>query len=375
MLKFSENLTKLRRQHKITQEELANFIGVTKASVSKWETGQNLPDIMLLLEIATYFDVSVDTLLDYEPQLNKEKIASLYQSLAQDFASKPTDEVIKKCKKLIKKYYSCYPFLLQMVILLLNHFMIYTDKEKSFEVLQYTLEICEHILSNCTDLNICNDTIFCKANVNLLLGNFEQVIETLEKVVNLNPLLPANQNEILLIQAYQMTERTKEADRLAQSSILLHLIGLINTSIQYMTAHQNDISLCNTTIERVDNLINLYNFEQIQPNSCAIFNYQSAIYYMVQNEADKSINRLKKFEKIFKGMVKDTLKMTGSNPYFTMWSEWINVPENVPTAPREVKFVIESAIQMMNNPVFLPLNDNAEFLGIKSRIENLMKNI
>lgn len=375
MLKFSENLTKLRRQHKITQEELANFIGVTKASVSKWETGQNLPDIMLLLEIATYFDVSVDTLLGYEPQLNKEKIASLYQSLAQDFASKPTDEVIKKCKKLIKKYYSCYPFLLQMVILLLNHFMIYTDKEKSFEVLQYTLEICEHILSNCTDLNICNDTIFCKANVNLLLGNFEQVIETLEKVVNLNPLLPANQNEILLIQAYQMTERTKEADRLAQSSILLHLIGLINTSIQYMTAHQNDISLCNTTIERVDNLINLYNFEQIQPNSCAIFNYQSAIYYMVQNEADKSINRLKKFEKIFKGMVKDTLKMTGSNPYFTMWSEWINVPENVPTAPREVKFVIESAIQMMNNPVFLPLNDNAEFLGIKSRIENLMKNI
>lgn len=375
MLKFSENLTKLRRQHKITQEELANFIGVTKASVSKWETGQNLPDIILLLEIATYFDVSVDTLLDYEPQLNKEKIASLYQSLAQDFASKPTDEVIKKCKKLIKKYYSCYPFLLQMVILLLNHFMIYTDKEKSFEVLQYTLEICEHILSNCTDLNICNDTIFCKANVNLLLGNFEQVIETLEKVVNLNPLLPANQNEILLIQAYQMTERTKEADRLAQSSILLHLIGLINTSIQYMTAHQNDISLCNTTIERVDNLINLYNFEQIQPNSCAIFNYQSAIYYMVQNEADKSINRLKKFEKIFKGMVKDTLKMTGSNPYFTMWSEWINVPENVPTAPREVKFVIESAIQMMNNPVFLPLNDNAEFLGIKSRIENLMKNI
>ena len=36
---FSENLIRLRRQKKITQEELASFLGVTKASVSKWETG------------------------------------------------------------------------------------------------------------------------------------------------------------------------------------------------------------------------------------------------------------------------------------------------------------------------------------------------
>ena len=38
-LRFSENITRLRRERKITQEELALFIGVTKASVSKWETG------------------------------------------------------------------------------------------------------------------------------------------------------------------------------------------------------------------------------------------------------------------------------------------------------------------------------------------------
>lgn len=46
MLRFSENILKLRHQRHITQEELANFMCVTKASVSKWETGQSLPDIM-----------------------------------------------------------------------------------------------------------------------------------------------------------------------------------------------------------------------------------------------------------------------------------------------------------------------------------------
>lgn len=38
-IKFAENLSRLRKEKKITQEELAKFVGVTKATVSKWETG------------------------------------------------------------------------------------------------------------------------------------------------------------------------------------------------------------------------------------------------------------------------------------------------------------------------------------------------
>ena len=39
LINFSENISRLRREKKITQEQLADFVGVTKASVSKWETG------------------------------------------------------------------------------------------------------------------------------------------------------------------------------------------------------------------------------------------------------------------------------------------------------------------------------------------------
>ena len=63
ILNFSENIIKLRHKKGITQEELADFVGVTKASVSKWETKQSLPDIMLLPRLAAYFDVTVDELL------------------------------------------------------------------------------------------------------------------------------------------------------------------------------------------------------------------------------------------------------------------------------------------------------------------------
>ena len=67
-----KNLQEFRRGRGITQEELADFIGVTKASVSKWENGQSLPDILLLPQLAAYFDVSVDDLLGYQPQLSTE---------------------------------------------------------------------------------------------------------------------------------------------------------------------------------------------------------------------------------------------------------------------------------------------------------------
>ena len=67
-LQFADNLTRLRREKKVTQEELADFIGVTKASVSKWETRQSLPDILILPQLASFFNVTVDELLGYSPQ-------------------------------------------------------------------------------------------------------------------------------------------------------------------------------------------------------------------------------------------------------------------------------------------------------------------
>ena len=57
MFKFGENIIRLRKDKGVTQEKMADFLGVTKASVSKWETKQSMPDISLLTIIASYFDV------------------------------------------------------------------------------------------------------------------------------------------------------------------------------------------------------------------------------------------------------------------------------------------------------------------------------
>ena len=68
-INIAQVLVRMRREKGITQEELASFIGVTKASVSKWETGQSYPDVTFLPQLAAFFNISIDRLMDYHPQL------------------------------------------------------------------------------------------------------------------------------------------------------------------------------------------------------------------------------------------------------------------------------------------------------------------
>lgn len=75
----------------------------------------------MLAELASFFGVTLDELVGYEPQLGREQIRRIYRELAEDFAKKPFAEVMAVCRRYIRRYGSCWPFLLQMAGLLLNH--------------------------------------------------------------------------------------------------------------------------------------------------------------------------------------------------------------------------------------------------------------
>ena len=62
-MNIGNNIAVLRKKKGITQEELANELGVSAQAVSKWENNSSCPDVSLLTKIADYFGVSVDALL------------------------------------------------------------------------------------------------------------------------------------------------------------------------------------------------------------------------------------------------------------------------------------------------------------------------
>ncbi|MBR1555117.1 MAG: helix-turn-helix domain-containing protein, partial [Oscillospiraceae bacterium] len=65
---FSDNLITLRKLKKLSQEELAEKAGVSRQTLSKWETGESLPDIEKAKILADFLEVSLDDLLSYNKQ-------------------------------------------------------------------------------------------------------------------------------------------------------------------------------------------------------------------------------------------------------------------------------------------------------------------
>ena len=63
---FADNLVDLRKYHAMSQEELAEKIGVSRQTLSKYETGESLPDIEKCKALADVFGITVDDLISYE---------------------------------------------------------------------------------------------------------------------------------------------------------------------------------------------------------------------------------------------------------------------------------------------------------------------
>ncbi|MBE6880240.1 MAG: helix-turn-helix domain-containing protein [Ruminococcaceae bacterium] len=92
MLYLSENLKKYRSLKNLTQEDVAEYLGITPQSVSKWERGECYPDITFLPALADIFETSIDLLIGMDTiraeqaQHNIHKTASEFQ-LCGDYSS------------------------------------------------------------------------------------------------------------------------------------------------------------------------------------------------------------------------------------------------------------------------------------------------
>lgn len=79
--KIGTFLKELRNEKNLTQEQLAEKLGVSRRTVSRWETGSNMPDLDLLIEMADHYEVDLRELLDGERKSEKmNKCLSLFFS-------------------------------------------------------------------------------------------------------------------------------------------------------------------------------------------------------------------------------------------------------------------------------------------------------
>lgn len=99
--KIGSFLRELRKEQRITQEDLAEKLNVSNRTISRWETGSNMPDISLLIEIADFFDVSIPEIINGERKSEKmdEEVKEVAEKLS-DYADAEKVNIIKEIRKL-----------------------------------------------------------------------------------------------------------------------------------------------------------------------------------------------------------------------------------------------------------------------------------
>ncbi len=109
-LNFAENFKHLRKENGITQEKLADILGVSSQSVSRWELSICYPDLEMLPSIANYFGVTVDSLLSNDIN-SKEKDREIFEETIDTLSDDTTeciDFVMEYCRKYPQNDYYSY---------------------------------------------------------------------------------------------------------------------------------------------------------------------------------------------------------------------------------------------------------------------------
>jgi len=366
-------LTAKRREQGITQDELAAHIGVSKSSVSKWEKGQSFPDITHLPLIAAYFDITVDQLINYSPQLSNGAIVKTYTELAGDFSEKSFVDVIAKCETLVRKYYSCHPFLLSIVKLYIYHAPMANAEHKS-QMLNSAITLCKHTLKNCSDVNLLQKAILHQAMCYMIMGELEKVFELLcseNQVAHTFDIPYGTSNRAIISQTYQMQGNTEKANEIMQIELFQSLMILFNGLMSYLRLNLNNYEIALPIFERAECIANTYDMRRLDSNNAAVLYGLGAHMYQYVGKSEKAIESLEKFVDIcIHGLF--PYKMRGDS-FFSRIDHWLADSIDAQPLPYNEAVVKEKFLNdILLAPVFNSLHERPEFSNLVQKLKNYM---
>lgn len=357
-------LVSKRKEKGITQDDLAHFIAVSKASVSKWETGQSYPDVTLLPQLAAYFNISIDELMDYKPQMVKADIRKLYLQLAADFASEPFDKVMNRCRGIIKKYFSCFPLLFQMGVLLVNHSGLAGSPEKTLSVIKETLDLFLRVKLESDDLGLEKQALFMEALCHISLGEPQVALELLDGAP-----APAMPPEVLLASAYQMTGKLEEAKSVLQIGIYQNIVVLFNFFIPYLALCADEADKHDEILRRALLVAEAFDLKHLHPAIYSPIYITAAQTYIIQGKKDQALDMLQSYTRVVTGDIYP-LRLHGDK-FFDLLDNWLDEIDLGNNLPRDERTARQSMFSIVaDNPIFTVLADEPKFQQIVNSLKN-----
>ena len=176
--KLAENIRAFRRERQLTQEQLAEVLGVTTGAVYKWEAKLSLPELDLIIRMADFFDTSVDVLIGYE--IKDNSMDSTVQRL-REYRRKKDRAGLAEAEKAIKKYPHSFKVVNECASIYRAFFYESDDKKLGIRALELTEKTLPLLPQN-MDPEISVETVYGRlAEIYMGLGETEKGIELYKK--------------------------------------------------------------------------------------------------------------------------------------------------------------------------------------------------
>ena len=179
---LQHTLRSLRQQKNVTQEALAQHLGITSQSVGKWERGEGYPDITMLPILANYFHVTVDELIGMDEIALSQKLDEINQAWQENRAEGKHKENVALMREALKSYPNNALLLIQLSASLER--LDGTDSEKR-AYLKESIAVQEQILTYCDDSYVRGAALFNISDAYYRYGDYEKALEYANKLPNL----------------------------------------------------------------------------------------------------------------------------------------------------------------------------------------------
>ena len=223
--RIAENIRAYRKQRGLTQEQLAEMLGVSAGAVYKWESKSSLPELKLIMEMADFFDVSVDMLLGY--QMKDNRLGATVDRLWE--ASKNRDyDMLSEAEKAIRKY----PHSFDVVFAGAHLYYTFGAETKKEPWLHRAIELLQKsklLVSQCTDPRVNESTIGgMMAEMHEMLGETDKALELL-KANNAGAIF----NDLIGIELLSHGGDREEANDYLEDGFLRTISSLIQVVVGY----------------------------------------------------------------------------------------------------------------------------------------------
>ena len=291
-LPIGEVIFKLRKEKNITQDQLGNFISVSTAAVSKWESGISYPDITLLPILAAFFNVSIDMLLNYNIEISDDEVMKIFSKCEAEFSSGDLEKAIDISKSYVLKHPGSYLLKLRIGFLFTMYSWKGKGEEEYMNMLVYAIELFEDVAKNCSKMELVEAALFQLGSLYSGIGEEDKAIEALNKI-NKSQCDP---NDILA-SIYIQKNELKKGRELLQSKLYKSINDISLICMGLVNSYSKDDKALNL-IEKYYNL-SIKIKEAFMPEAASVIGLSTEYLnfsqsYLKFNEKEKAIDMLKK---------------------------------------------------------------------------------